>query len=134
MRKIKTLLTCLFLPSLAMAQVTSPSSTLSMELSTTGVSQIIQGSSNILAAGGQLTIVAVSRVGEFMDITMRAAANLSTLTIRVAKDAVGNSLIAAGQTIKVISVSGGNLVYAAGQLIAFLPNEIGKSLIYSKKI
>ncbi|STX27927.1 Uncharacterised protein [Legionella beliardensis] len=134
MKKITNLALCFFIPTLATAQVVAPSTAASVALSTNGISQIVQGSGNILAAGSQLTIVSINNVGEFIDITLQAVANSATVTLRVSRNILGNSLLATGQAVQVIGVSSGNLIYVAGQLIAFLPNELGRHLLFSQKL
>ena len=48
--------------------------------------------------------------------------------------AAGGLSVAAGTAITVSAFSAGWVLSAAGQAIAFIPNEIGKALLYNERI
>lgn len=102
-------------------------------LSSEGLGNIVYGSSQLISAGSQLSIIGIKNVGEFTFITLKAAGQSATVTLRVATKVVGHGLRGAGQMVKVASTGAGQLLIASGQVIAFLPNEMGKSLLYSSK-
>ena len=55
-------------------------------------------------------------------------------SIRFAADAAGASAIVAGTVVVVTVVGTGMLLSAAGHVIAFIPNEIGRSLSYNQRV
>lgn len=55
-------------------------------------------------------------------------------SIRFAADAVGASAVVAGTVVVVTVVATGMLLSAAGHVIAFIPNEIGRSLSYNQRV
>ena len=109
----------------------SQGSAASADLSSQGMGQIVNGSGHILQAGSQLSIIAVKTVGEFTFVTLKAVGNSAEVTLRVGSKFSGHVLYGAGQLIRVIATSAGVLLTSAGHVVAFLPNEMGKSLIYS---
>jgi hypothetical protein len=55
-------------------------------------------------------------------------------SIRFAADAVSASAMVAGTVVVVTIVGTGMLLSAAGHVIAFIPNEIGRSLSYNQRV
>ena len=55
-------------------------------------------------------------------------------SIRFAADAVSASAMVAGTVVVVTVVATGMLLSAAGHVIAFIPNEIGRSLSYNQRV
>ncbi|KTC96155.1 hypothetical protein [Legionella erythra] len=129
----KTIPLVLFTAS-AFANGGSEASMASTDLSREGVSQIVKGSANLFAAGSQLVIVAVKTVGDITCISLKVAGQSAVTTIQVSSHVAGHSLLAAGQLVRVVTTGTGVILTAAGRLIAFIPNEVGKSLIYSTPI
>ncbi|KGP62890.1 hypothetical protein EP47_07760 [Legionella norrlandica] len=133
MLKKTMLLLCMTSPVLAVTQG-SQGSAMSAQLSSQGIGQIISGSSNLLVAGSQLPIAGVKVVGDFLHITLHSVENSTSVTIKVSRNVAGASLLATGQLVQVVATGSSTLVYTSGQIIAFLPNEMGKSLLHSKKL
>lgn len=112
----------------------SQTSVASMDLSSMGVSEIVQGSGHLLEAGNQVVIVAAQVTAGFIEITLQATHQSATTTIRVSRNVSGLALIGVGQLVQVIGTGTGKLLYHGGKLIAFLPDQVGKSLLYSQPI
>ena len=55
-------------------------------------------------------------------------------SINFAGDAVGASAMVAGTVVMVTVVGTGMLLSAAGHVIAFIPNELGRSLSYNQRV
>lgn len=55
-------------------------------------------------------------------------------SIRFAADAVSATAVVAGTVVAVTVVATGMLLSAAGHVIAFIPNEIGRSLSYNQRV
>jgi hypothetical protein len=55
-------------------------------------------------------------------------------SIRFAGDAVSAAAMVAGTVVVVTVVATGMLLSAAGHVIAFIPNEIGRSLSYDQRV
>lgn len=109
----------------------SQGSAASSALSSEGLGNIVYGSSQLLSAGSQLSVIAIKTVGEFTFITLKAVDQSATVTLRVASNVSGHVLRGIGQMVQVVTTGAGQLLISSGQVIAFLPNEMGKSLLYS---
>lgn len=131
---IKKALPLILLTTTAFAHGGSEASVASTDLSAQGISQVVDGSANLFAAGSQLVIVAVRTVGDITYISLKAAGQSAVTTIQVSRHVAGHSLLAAGQSVKVVTTGTGMILTSAGRLIAFVPNELGKSLLFSSQI
>lgn len=112
----------------------SQGSAASAALSGQGLSEIVNGSSHILQAGSELTVLAVRTLGKVTLITLQAAGQSATVTLRVATHVSGHALFATGQVIQVMTTGAGTLLINAGNVLAFLPTQLGKNLIYSSAL
>lgn len=109
-------------------------SAVSVNLSADGMGKIINGSGDLLAANAHLSVAAVKTVGDITYITLKAAENSATTTVAVSSHVAEHFLIAAGRGIQVSSTLAGQMLYTAGQMIAFIPNALGRELLYSRTI
>jgi len=133
MFKKTLLMLCLATPVFAATQG-SQASAASVDLSSQGLSEIVGGSGHVLMAGSQASIAAIETAGDVTFITLRAVGQSGTVTLRIASTVVGQAMIGTGQLVKVVGIGSGTLLTASGRLLAFVPNELGKSLVYSNRL
>jgi len=88
----------------------------------------------ILAGGVALTVVSVQASAVGTVWVLERASDGARATLGFSGHAVGASLAAAGTAVLVSAVSTGWLISAAGQAIAFVPNQIGASLLYNERV
>ncbi|PUT40290.1 hypothetical protein DIZ81_06715 [Legionella taurinensis] len=131
---IKKALPLILLTTTAFASGGSEASAASTDLSAQGISQVVDGSANLFAAASQLVIVAVKTVGDVTYISLKAAGQSAVTTIQVSSHVAGHSLLAAGQWVRVVTTGTGIILTSAGRLIAYVPNELGKSFLFSSQI
>lgn len=129
----KTVLSAMIftLPVLSFANSTTASQA-SLDLSAMGVGHVLQGSSEVLASAGILTITAVQVSGDFLMVTLRAAKSAASTTIRVSRHAVGHLSLAAGQLVQVSMTGSGYILQESGKVLAFIPNSIGKAMLFNE--
>jgi hypothetical protein len=84
----------------------------------------------VLSAGATLSVVAVEASAEGTVWVLERASDGARASIKLA----GHSATAVGTGVVVTAMSAGWLLSAAGQAIAFIPNEIGKSLLYNERV
>jgi len=108
-------------------------------------SQVSQESLVPVAISVALPVALVAGVGSIVVTGVQASADGTVWlvenaadgvkgSIRFAGDAVGASAIAAGTVVVVTVVATGMLLSAAGHVIAFIPNEVGRSLSYNQRV
>jgi len=88
----------------------------------------------LLSAGAALTVVSVATVAEGTLWMLERASDGVQASITVSGQlAVGVSVVA-GTAVTVSVCSAGWVLSAAGQAIAFIPNELGKALLYNERL
>jgi hypothetical protein len=88
----------------------------------------------LLAGGAALTVVSVQASATGTVWVLERASDGARATLQFSGRAVGASLATAGTAVLVTALSTGWLISAAGQAIAFVPNQIGASLLYNERV
>jgi hypothetical protein len=88
----------------------------------------------LLAGGAALTVVSVQASATGTVWVLERASDGARATVQFSGHAAGASLAAAGTAVLVTALGTGWLISAAGQAIAFVPNQIGASLLYNERV
>jgi hypothetical protein len=88
----------------------------------------------IFASGVALTVVTVSVVGQATVWVLERASDGARVSLTLSGQLVGGVSLVAGTVVVVAASTAGWVLSAAGQAIAFIPNEIGKSLLYNERV
>ncbi len=126
--KLKSLVTGLFL--LTIVGNVQAQSTAGSEVVSQGSAMVVSGSVTSLAGSTQVIVESITYVGQSAVITLKSLPELSTATIRVSAAGLGASAVTAGQSIQLVTHSTGTLLMRAGEILAMIPNEMGKALLY----
>jgi hypothetical protein len=119
----------LFTVAVQPAQARTDASELSA-ISLLPVAVVIAAPALVLSAGATLSVVAVEASAESTVWVLERASDGARASVKLA----GHSASAIGTGVVVTAMSAGWLLSAAGQAIAFIPNEIGKSLLYNERV
>ncbi len=127
--RLAVLLLCL---SLSAGPVLAASETLSggSALSAQGSAMIVTGSLDVLTAGASVVVESVTVAGESVVVVVDGLSEAGKLTLRLSGAALGGASLAVGATLEVVSMSTGYLLVSAGEVLAFLPNEAGRTLLH----
>lgn len=88
----------------------------------------------LLSAGAVLSVVAIEASAEGTVWVLERASDGARLSLRFAGAVAGGASLAAGTVITVSVVGTGQILSAAGEAIAFIPNEIGASLLHNERL
>ncbi len=88
----------------------------------------------ILSGGAMLTVVAVQASATGTVWVLERASDGARASITLGAQAAGGLSVAAGTVVLVTAFSAGWVLSAAGKAIAFIPNEIGASLLYNERV
>lgn len=88
----------------------------------------------LLVGGAALGVVAVQASATGTVWILERASDGARATLHFSGHAAGASLAAVGTAVVVTALSTGWLISAAGQAIAFVPNQIGASLLYNERV
>ena len=108
----------------------SQGSSTASQASFAGSGMVVEGVSSLVLVGGELVVDAVKTVGEKSVLVLRNVADGSRVSVQITGEVIGATSMAIGTTVVVVATATGSLLSAAGQAIAFIPNEVGKSLLF----
>lgn len=84
----------------------------------------------VLASGANLTVSAVEASAAGTTWVLERAADGARASVKLA----GNASVAVGTSVAVTAMAAGYVLSVAGQAVAFIPNEIGASMLYNERI
>ena len=84
----------------------------------------------VLASGANLTVSAVEASVAGTTWVLERAADGVRATVKLA----GNASVAVGSSVAVTVMAAGYVLSVAGQAVAFIPNEIGASMLYNERV
>jgi hypothetical protein len=91
---------------------------------------VVAGSSELIQSSANLTVMALQAAGESVVIVLRGATESVTVSVRTSATIAREASVAVGSAVRVVAESVGFALYVGARLIAFVPNEIGRALIY----
>jgi len=84
----------------------------------------------VLASGVNLTVSAVEASAAGTTWVLERAADGARASVKLA----GNASVAVGSSVAVTAMAAGYVLSVAGQAVAFIPNEIGASMLYNERV
>ena len=88
----------------------------------------------VLSAGATLAIVSVETTARGTVWVLERASDGARFSVRFTGQVVGGVSTVVGTSVTVLAIGSGVVLSAAGQSLAFIPNEIGKALLYNEQI
>jgi hypothetical protein len=119
--------------ALALALPAAAQSDASAELSAISalpVSVSVAAPVAIVSGAVTLTVVSVTAVAEGTVWVLERASDGARMSVRFA----GNVVVASGTVCVLTVIASGTVISAAGRAVAFIPNEVGKSLLYNERV
>lgn len=108
----------------------STASTRASENLSTASGLVVSGSVGVLAASGELIVVGVERSARGVSVVVKNAADVSGDAVTVLLDGTAAASVAVGSVLQASATGVGYVMVAAGKAIAFIPNEVGQSLLH----
>ena len=88
----------------------------------------------LLSAGATLVVVAVDATATGTVWVLERASDGARASVRLAGQGIAGVSLAVGTVVVATALCTGWVLSAAGQAIAFIPNEIGRTLLYNERI
>jgi hypothetical protein len=85
-------------------------------------------------AGAVLVVKAVESTARGTVYVLERASDGARVSVELAGKAAGGASIVAGTAVTVSVIGSGMVLSALGEAIAFIPNELGKSLLHNERI
>jgi len=122
--------------SLALVGHAGAQSTISeaSELSALPIAVSVAAPVILLSAGATLSVVAVEATSTGTLWVLERASDGAQASVRLVGEGIAGASIAVGTVVVATALSTGWVLSVAGQAIAFVPNEIGRALLYNERI
>jgi len=88
----------------------------------------------LVVSGTAFTVVAVSAVAEGTQWVLERASDGARLSVTLSAVGAGAVSMAVGTVVETLAIGTGVVLSAAGKAIAFIPNEVGKALLYNERV
>jgi hypothetical protein len=111
---------------------TDPSDASALSLLPVAVSVVAP--SVLLVGGAVLTVVAVEAAATGTVLLLESASDGARATLHLSGHVAQGAVLSIGGAVLVTAVASGWVLSVAGQAIAFIPNEIGRALLYNERI
>ena len=152
MKLRRTTCTALASAALLMGMATTPAayaqSDASLMLSALPVASVVSGagasvgaSASVVALpvmlsieGARLVVKGITASAKGTVWVLERASDGAVATVQLSGSAVGASAASVGTVLLVSVIGAGVLLSAAGEVVAFIPNEVGKALLYNERM
>ena len=94
---------------------------------------VVAGSVQALAGTSRLVVTGIEKGGEGSVVVLKNLADGSVTSVRLGRSALGAASVAVGTMVTVGLYASGLALYVAGKVFAYIPNEVGRALLHSKK-
>jgi len=95
---------------------------------------VVIGSLLAIHASANVIVKSVEVVADGVVIVLGGASEMASTSVKLSTQAAADLSVAAGSVVEVIAVSTGHILVASGKTIAFIPNEIGNSLLHHSEV
>jgi hypothetical protein len=103
-------------------------------LSLMPVAVSVAAPSMLIAGGAVLTVVSVQASVAGTVWVLERASDGARATLHFSGHVAQGAALSVGGAVMVTALASGHVLSAAGQAIAFIPNELGRALIYNERI
>lgn len=99
-----------------------------------GSASVVVGSLSLVAGSGAVVVETVQAVGGASMVVLRGASDGVSATVRFSGNVAGGASLVVGASVTLVAEATGYLLVSAGRVIAFIPNEIGRSLLHHSRV
>ena len=97
-------------------------------------SSVVAVPAALLVSGAVLTVKAVEVSARGTVWVLERASDGATASVAIASGAVAGVGLSVGATVVTTVLASGVVLSAAGEAIAFIPNQIGRALLYNERL
>lgn len=85
-------------------------------------------------AGASVVVEAVESTADGVSYVLKNVADGTSAVVKVSGQAAGALSVGVGTVVQTSVIGAGVILSAAGKVLAFIPNEIGKSLMHNERL
>ncbi len=94
---------------------------------------VVGGTVSVLAGSGYLIVKSVEVLADGVQVVLEGVSEAGQVSIKLSGEAALGLSLAVGSTVEAVALSTGTVLVAAGTVLAFIPNEIGRALLYRER-
>lgn len=94
---------------------------------------VVLGSMSVLASGSELIVTGVEQSARGVSVVVKQVGNASGEAVALLLDGASASSVSVGSAVQASATGVGYVLVASGKAIAFIPDEIGQSLIHQSR-
>lgn len=95
---------------------------------------VAQASAVLAVAGATLVVKAVESTARGSVYVLERVSDGVRVSVEVGGKALGAASMAVGTVVTVSVIAAGTILLVAGEAIAFVPNEVGRALLYNRRL
>jgi hypothetical protein len=103
-------------------------------LSGMSIAVSVMAPAGLVMSGAAFTVVAVTAVAEGTLWVLERASDGARFSVTMSAASIGAASLAVGTAVTVVACSTGWVLSAVGKAIAFIPNELGRALLYNERV
>ena len=129
---VALILSALLTSPCAFAQSTDASqvSAISLEPSGESIAVVLEA----LPAGSELVVTSLRPVGGLIEMSVETAGHVVVSGLKVSAATARATGLVVGTTLSVTALASGLLIYAGSEAIAFVPNQLARSLTHNREL
>lgn len=85
-------------------------------------------------AGASVVVEAVESTAEGVSYVLKNVADGASAVVKVSGQAAGALSVGVGTVVETSAIGAGVILSTAGKVLAFIPNEIGKTLMHNERL
>lgn len=94
---------------------------------------VVVGSVGMLGASSELIVLGVEHSARGVSVVVKGSADASGEVVTLLLDGATAASVAVGSVLQASATAAGYVLIAAGKAVAFIPNEIGRSLLHQSR-
>lgn len=95
---------------------------------------VAQASAVLAVAGATLVVKGVESTARGSVYVLERVSDGMRVSVEVAGKALGAASMVVGTVVTVSVIAAGTILLVAGEAIAFVPNEVGRALLYNRRL
>lgn len=106
----------------------------SVMVASEAVGAVAQASAVLSVVGATLVVKAVQSTVQGSVYVLERVSDGVRVSVQVGGKALGAASMVVGTVVTVSAIAAGTILLVAGEAIAFVPNEVGRALLYNRRL
>ncbi|HTD06175.1 hypothetical protein [Undibacterium sp.] len=95
---------------------------------------VVGGSMSAVVASGAVVVDSVEKVADGIIVVFKGASDAGKASLKFTGTVAGGLSLAAGTVVETAAMSTGTMLMVSGQALAFIPNQVGASLLHQSRV